>query len=73
MSKLQNGSPTVPVYIYPKSFQFFADDPSTHSQKATIFNPFEFAIKFKVLSTAPQKYFVTDPTGLIKPKCCVDV
>lgn len=73
MSKLQNSSITVPVYIFPKSFQFIADDPNSYNQKATLFNPYDFSIKFKVLSTAPQKYLVAEPTGIIKSKCCVDL
>lgn len=26
-----------------------------------------------MLSTAPQKYNVTDPDGSIRPQCCVDI
>ena len=35
------------ITVYPISFQFFADDTSSHRQLLTILNPFEQAIKFK--------------------------
>lgn len=61
------------VYVHPKQFIFYADNQQSFSQVATLFNPFEFLIKFKVLSTAPTKYLVTDhPTGFLKPKCSID-
>lgn len=64
---------TLPVFVYPTSLQFYADDSNSHKQLATIFNPYEFTIKFKVLSTAPKKYTVGEPEGFIKSKCCVDL
>ena len=64
---------TLPVFVYPTSLQFYADDPNSHKQLATIFNPYEFTIKFKVLSTGPKKYTVAEPEGFIKSKCCIDL
>lgn len=64
---------TLPVFVYPTSLQFYADDSNSHKQLATIFNPYEFTIKFKVLSTAPKKYTVGEPEGFIKSKCCIDL
>ncbi|KAF4788966.1 hypothetical protein TURU_155283 [Turdus rufiventris] len=52
---------------------FYADDQSTHKQVLTLYNPYEFALKFKVLCTTPNKYAVVDATGAVKPQCCVDI
>ncbi|XP_034937918.1 motile sperm domain-containing protein 1-like isoform X3 [Chelonus insularis] len=62
-----------PVFVFPQSITFFLDDQSTHKQVLTLYNPYEFPIKFKVLSTAPNKYKVVDPEGTIKSRCCVDI
>ena len=61
------------VYEHPKSLQFYADDSNTHSQKVTMFNPYDQSVNFKILSTAPTKYSVSEPTGIIKAKSSVDL
>lgn len=35
------------VYFYPATLQFFADDPNSHKQIITIYNPLDFNVKFK--------------------------
>ncbi|KAK0182299.1 hypothetical protein PV327_000451 [Microctonus hyperodae] len=62
-----------PVFVFPQSITFYLDDQSTHKQVLTLYNPYEFPVKFKVLSTAPNKYKVVDPEGTIKSRCCVDI
>ncbi|XP_061581814.1 motile sperm domain-containing protein 1 isoform X2 [Cololabis saira] len=49
------------------------DEQTSHKQVLTLYNPYEFALKFKVLCTAPNKYTVVDSTGAVKPQCCVDI
>nr|XP_009939750.1 PREDICTED: motile sperm domain-containing protein 1 isoform X1 [Opisthocomus hoazin] len=63
----------LPVFVFPTELIFYADDQSTHKQVLTLYNPYEFALKFKVLCTTPSKYAVVDPTGAVKPQCCVDI
>ncbi|XP_076390121.1 motile sperm domain-containing protein 1 isoform X1 [Megachile rotundata] len=63
----------LPVFVFPQSITFFLDDQSTHKQVLTLYNPYDFPIKFKVLCTAPNKYKVVDPEGTIKARCCVDI
>ncbi|XP_048513000.1 motile sperm domain-containing protein 1-like [Athalia rosae] len=63
----------VPVFVFPQSITFFLDDQSTHKQVLTLYNPYDIPIKFKVLSTAPNKYKVVDPEGIIKAHCFVDI
>ncbi|XP_063984717.1 motile sperm domain-containing protein 1-like [Diachasmimorpha longicaudata] len=62
-----------PVFVFPPNITFYLDDQSTHKQVLTLYNPYEFPVKFKVLSTAPNKYKVGDPEGTIKPKNCIDI
>ncbi|KAM6061667.1 motile sperm domain-containing protein 1 isoform 3-T3 [Chlamydotis macqueenii] len=63
----------LPVFVFPTELIFYADDQSTHKQVLTLYNPYEFALKFKVLCTTPNKYAVVDATGAVKPQCCVDI
>ncbi|KAG8448302.1 hypothetical protein GDO86_015408 [Hymenochirus boettgeri] len=51
----------LPVFVFPTELIFYADDQSTHKQVLTLYNPYEFALKFK------------DAAGAVKPQCCVDI
>ncbi|KAG8004233.1 Motile sperm domain-containing protein 1, partial [Nibea albiflora] len=64
---------SLPVFVFPTELVFYADDQTSHKQVLTLYNPYEFALKFKVLCTAPNKYTVVDATGAVKPQCCVDI
>ncbi|KAM8847907.1 motile sperm domain-containing protein 1 isoform X2 [Synchiropus splendidus] len=63
----------LPVFVFPTELVFYADEQTSHKQVLTLYNPYEFALKFKVLCTAPNKYSVVDATGAVKPQCCVDI
>ncbi|KAK3535849.1 hypothetical protein QTP70_021066, partial [Hemibagrus guttatus] len=63
----------LPVFVFPTELFFYADEQASHKQVLTLYNPYEFALKFKVLCTAPNKYAVVDATGAVKPQCCVDI
>lgn len=63
----------LPMFVFPTTLTFYSDDQSSHKQILTLYNPYEFPLKFKVLCTAPQKYTVVDAEGTIRPRCCVDV
>ncbi|KAJ1522361.1 hypothetical protein ONE63_002653 [Megalurothrips usitatus] len=63
----------VPVFVFPQSIAFYLDDQTTHKQVLTLYNPYDFAVRFKVMCTAPNKYTVVDPEGSIKPQCCIDI
>ncbi|KAF6715308.1 Motile sperm domain-containing protein 1 [Oryzias melastigma] len=64
---------SLPVFVFPTELVFYADEQTSHKQVLTLYNPYEFALKFKVLCTAPNKYSVVDSTGAVKPQCCVDI
>ncbi|XP_075227801.1 motile sperm domain-containing protein 1-like [Lycorma delicatula] len=73
---MQSGSPfdgKVPVFVFPYSINFYLEDKATHKQILTVYNPYECAVLFKVLCTAPKKYTVVDPEGSIKPQSCIDI
>ncbi|PBC29162.1 Motile sperm domain-containing protein [Apis cerana cerana] len=63
----------LPVFVFPQNITFFLDDQSTHKQVLTLYNPYDFPIRFKVLCTAPNKYKVVEPEGTINPRCCIDI
>lgn len=66
-------SSRLPVFVFPSAISFFSDDQSSHKQIVTLYNPYDFHLRFKVLSTAPHKYVVVDSDGVIKSRCCVDI
>lgn len=37
----------IPVFIFPNSISFYVDDHKTHKQVLTLYNPYEFPIKFQ--------------------------
>lgn len=63
----------VPVFVFPPSLVFYLDDQKSHKQVLTLYNPYDFAVRFRVMCTAPNKYTVVDPEGSIKPQCCIDI
>jgi len=63
----------LPVFVFPSSLNFYAEDSSSHKQVVTLYNPYEYPVDFRVLSTAPWKYRIVDPEGSIKPHMCVDI
>jgi len=68
-------SSRIPVFVFPSAVFFNAKDRSHHNLKQilTIYNPYEFPIRFKVLSNSPSTYTVVDPEGSIQSKNCVDL
>ncbi|XP_073991862.1 motile sperm domain-containing protein 1-like [Rhodnius prolixus] len=63
----------VPVFAFPSSVDFYLGSQSTYKRVVTLYNPYEFAVRFKVYCTAPDKYIVVDPEGSIKPMCQIDL
>lgn len=63
----------LPIFVFPQTITFYLDDQSSHKQVLTLYNPYDFPVKFKVLCTAPNKYQVVDPEGIIKAISCVDI
>ena len=41
------GQTSLPVFVNPTSLQFPIDDTSAQNQTFTLFNPYEFSVKFK--------------------------
>ena len=45
---LRSGSDgSVPVFAFPPSLEFYTVDRSTHKQILTLYNPYDFTLKFK--------------------------
>lgn len=38
---------SLPVFVFPTELIFYADDQTSHKQVLTLYNPYEFALKFK--------------------------
>jgi len=67
------GQTSLPVFVNPSSLQFPIDDTSSQNQTFTLFNPYEFSVKFKILATAPNKYKLNATSGMINGKHYVDL
>ncbi|XP_012231830.1 motile sperm domain-containing protein 1-like [Linepithema humile] len=63
----------LPIFVFPQSITFYLDDQSTHKQVLTLYNPYDFSVKFRVLCTAPNKYKVVNSEGKIKASSCIDI
>lgn len=37
----------LPVFVFPQSITFYLDDQTTHKQILTLYNPYDFPVKFK--------------------------
>lgn len=37
----------LPVFVFPPSIIFYFDDPASYKQILTLYNPYDFTIKFK--------------------------
>ena len=42
-----NSSRDLPVFTFPNSLAFYADDKDTLRQILTVYNPYEFPVKFR--------------------------
>uniref|UniRef100_A0A8C2LDP7 Motile sperm domain-containing protein 1 n=1 Tax=Cricetulus griseus TaxID=10029 RepID=A0A8C2LDP7_CRIGR len=62
-----------PVSVFPTELIFYTDDQSTHKQVLMLYNPYQFALMFKVLCPTPNKYVVVDTAGTVKPRCYVEI
>jgi len=63
----------LPVFVSPNQLTFYLRDPQSHRQIMTVYNPYDFAVSYEVLSTAPSNYSVQEPQGVLKPRCCIDI
>uniref|UniRef100_A0A1B6LLY2 MSP domain-containing protein n=1 Tax=Graphocephala atropunctata TaxID=36148 RepID=A0A1B6LLY2_9HEMI len=70
---VSSGDGKVPIFVFPQTITFYLEDPTSHKQTLTLYNPYEFAIRFKVMCTSPKKFNVVDPEGSIKAKCFIDI
>lgn len=42
----------LPIFVFPQNIMFYLDDQSTHKQVLTLYNPYEFPVKFRGNSSA---------------------
>ncbi|CAG7829679.1 unnamed protein product [Allacma fusca] len=73
LSISSTSSSRIPVFVFPSQMVFNATDRDHLRQLLTIYNPYDFPVRFKVLSTTPSNYTVVDPEGCISSKNSVDL
>jgi len=37
----------LPVFVFPSNLTFYSDDQASHKQVLTLYNPYDFSLKFK--------------------------
>lgn len=62
-----------PVFVLPQSIKFKLNGKTNHKELFTVYNPYGFAIKYKIYSTCSFKYSISDPEGEIQPDSSVDI
>lgn len=55
----------VPIFVFPQSINFYLDDQTTHKQVLTLYNPYEFAVRFKGMVLIWLKMTLFDISFLI--------
>uniref|UniRef100_UPI00398EB35B motile sperm domain-containing protein 1-like n=1 Tax=Pristiophorus japonicus TaxID=55135 RepID=UPI00398EB35B len=63
----------LPVFIFPGELTFQADDQRSHKQVLTLYNPYGFTLRFKVLCMNPHRYTVLESEGCVRPQSCLDI
>ncbi|CAF0913723.1 unnamed protein product [Rotaria sordida] len=69
---LTGNASQLPFFCSSNSLIFYLDDPSSFSQVLTLYNPYDFVVRYKVLCTAPKKYSFAEPQGEIRAQHSVD-
>ena len=44
----------LPVFVFPEELQFVAEDESAHKQVLTVYNPYEFNVRFQGTLTSGE-------------------
>jgi len=71
---MSKGNVDLPCVITPDVLYFNAKRTERGSpQLVTIFNHYDFAIYYKILSTAPQLYTIGSPQGMINPVSSMEI
>ncbi|CAF1583368.1 unnamed protein product [Rotaria magnacalcarata] len=73
LTHLSNKSSQLPFFCSSDSLLFYLDDSISRSQVLTLYNPYEFSVRYKVLCTAPRTYSIVEPQGDIHPQHSVDI
>ncbi|CAF3358776.1 unnamed protein product [Rotaria socialis] len=73
LTRLPNKSSQLPFFCSSDSLLFYLDDSTSRSQVLTLYNPYEFSVRYKVLCTAPRTYSIVEPQGDIHPQHSVDI
>ncbi|XP_004347875.1 hypothetical protein CAOG_04050 [Capsaspora owczarzaki ATCC 30864] len=63
----------LPVLIHPAQLVFYLNNPTSHKQILTIYNPYSIPLQFSIQATAPKSYVVRPSSGLLRPDSRIDV
>ncbi|RZC33113.1 motile sperm domain-containing protein 1-like [Asbolus verrucosus] len=64
---------TIPVFVYPTELIFYIANQVTHKQLLTLYNPYDFPVKYQVFANTTDRYGVVDPKGTIAAHSYVDL
>lgn len=64
---------SLPVFVFPTELVFYADDQTSHKQVLTLYNPYEFALKFKGQWAAQNAVFAASRVAQTIQQTCSDL
>jgi len=47
MSGTLSADAKLPLFVFPTLLNFYSDDPTSHQQLLTLYNPYNFSLKYK--------------------------
>uniref|UniRef100_A0A1I7Z5H7 Motile sperm domain-containing protein 1 n=1 Tax=Steinernema glaseri TaxID=37863 RepID=A0A1I7Z5H7_9BILA len=65
-------SGSLPIFLFPNAIHFDHSRPRD-KKMLTLYNPYDFPIVYRVLSTASRRYTVLEPSGTVYPKRVIDI
>lgn len=66
--KSLGGDGSYPVFVSRTSAEIYADDPKSHKFELILYNPYEIALEYQVMSTRREDFCVIYPKGKVKPR-----
>eukprot|EP00696_Hemimastix_kukwesjijk_P005480 gnl/Hemi2/16918_TR5620_c0_g1_i1.p1 gnl/Hemi2/16918_TR5620_c0_g1~~gnl/Hemi2/16918_TR5620_c0_g1_i1.p1 ORF type:complete len:237 (+),score=43.03 gnl/Hemi2/16918_TR5620_c0_g1_i1:399-1109(+) len=63
----------IPCLVLPAALNFLVDAKGMAMQTLTLYNPYDFVLHYKVLSTTTQLYHLKEPTGTLRANSSIDL
>uniref|UniRef100_A0A914CIE6 MSP domain-containing protein n=1 Tax=Acrobeloides nanus TaxID=290746 RepID=A0A914CIE6_9BILA len=69
----EHANESFPVFVNPSTIQFILNKRETLRQVVSLYNPYNFDYRYRVLSNAPNKYVVSEANGFVRAGYYMDI